>query len=111
MEIEKIDMGADMFAFKVTNAGQNKYLAVGAGNRVSVTEFSSIDELPNGAKFYSRPPLATENEAADLNYRSFESVEKPGSYLRHAGFVLYVHPKESGKVYTEDASWLLNETE
>lgn len=110
MEIEKIDLGADMFAFKVTNAGQNQYLAVGTGELVSVTKFSSIDALPNAAKFYSRQPLATENEAMDLNYRSFESVQIPGSYLRHTGYVLYVHPKKTDKVYIEDASWLLEET-
>ena len=36
---------------------------------------------------------------------SFESVSSPGSYLRHSGFKIYLHPKENSKLYKQDATF------
>ena len=36
---------------------------------------------------------------------SFESASSPGSYLRHSGFKIYLHPKENSKLYKQDATF------
>ena len=38
---------------------------------------------------------------------AFESVNQPGSYIRHQNSRLYVHAEEDEELYKNDASWEL----
>ncbi|KAH8674191.1 glycoside hydrolase family 54 protein [Xylariales sp. PMI_506] len=38
---------------------------------------------------------------------SFESVDTPGSYIRHSGFELYVNADDGSKLFAEDATYCL----
>jgi hypothetical protein len=42
---------------------------------------------------------------ANSSCRSFESVDTPGSYLRHSGFQLYLNANDGGSLFAQDATF------
>ena len=40
---------------------------------------------------------------------SLESKELPGYYLRHRGFLLYLHERDSSDLFQEDSTFIINE--
>ncbi len=102
MEIERVDLGNSVFAFKVMNAGANMYLIAGSNKEVHVG-LATPNAIPDGAKFKSVTPLTA--APGSNNYRSFESVKFTGHYLRHAGYLLFVHTNNNTELFKQDASW------
>lgn len=106
MEIQRIDLGNNIYAFKVTNAGDDMYLTARDNKEVHV-EKAPGGNIPEGAKFKSVSPLTSAPGANDLNFRSFQSVKFANHYLRHAGFAMFVHTSNGTELFKQDASWLI----
>ena len=106
MEIQKVDLGSNMVAFKVMNAGTDMYLVAKDNKEVHVINFPG-GNLSDGAKFKTTTALTTTNDASAKNYRSFESVKFANHFLRHTGFILFVHTSNNTELFKQDASWLI----
>lgn len=104
LEIQRVDLGNNIFAFKVLNAGADMYLVARDNKEVHIEKATTV---PEGAKFKTVAPLTSAKGANENNYRSFESVKFSGHYLRHAGYVLFVHPNDKSELFKQDASWLI----
>lgn len=106
MEIQRIDLGNNIFVFKVLNAGTDMYLTAKDNKEVHI-EKAVEAKIPEGAKFKTVVALTSAKGANENNYRSFESVKFSGHYLRHKGYVLFVHPTDNTELFKQDASWLI----
>lgn len=106
LEIERVKLGDGVIAFKILNAGNDMYLVAKDNKEVHI-EKSANGEVPEAAKFKTVKPLTTAKGANENNFRSFESVKFPGHYLRHQGYVLFVHPSNQTELFKQDASWLI----
>ncbi|MCF8244251.1 MAG: AbfB domain-containing protein [Saprospiraceae bacterium] len=106
MEIQSIDLGGDIYAFKVTNAGADMYLTARDNKEVHL-EKASGGKVPEGAKFKSVSPLTSAPGAKERNFRSFQSVKFADHYLRHSGFAMFVHTSNGSELFKQDASWLI----
>lgn len=102
MEIERIDLGNNIFAFRVMSAGANMYLIAGDNKEVHIGS-ATPNTIPDGAKFKSVVPLTA--APGSNNFRSFESVKFTGHYLRHSGYLLFVHTNNNTELFKQDASW------
>lgn len=106
LEIQRVDVGNSIIAFKVTNAGNDMYLVARDNKEVHI-EKSTNGQVPEAAKFKTVLPLTSAKGANENNYRSFESVKFAGHYLRHAGYVLFVNTNNNTELFKQDASWLI----
>ncbi len=106
MEIQSVDLGDDLYAFKVTNAGTDMYLTARDNKEVHV-EKADGGQIPEGAKFKSVTPLTSAPGAKERNFRSFQSVKFNNHYLRHSGFAMFVHTSNGSELFKQDASWLI----
>lgn len=106
MEIQSVDLGDDLYAFKVTNAGADMYLTARDNKEVHV-EKAAGGQIPEGAKFISVEPLTAAQGAKERNFRSFQSVKFGNHYLRHSGFAMFVHTSNGSELFKQDASWLI----
>ena len=106
MEIERVNLGGDVVAFKVTNAGADMYLTARDNKEVHV-EKAAGGNVPEGAKFKSVAPLTSAPGANERNFRSFQSMKFADHYLRHAGFAMFVHTNNGSELFKQDASWLI----
>ncbi len=106
MEIQHMDLGGNVFAFKVMNAGDDMYLVARDNKEVHI-EKAAGGKVPEGAKFKTVSALTTAKNANANDFRSFESVKFGGHFLRHAGYVLFVHPNDNSELFKQDASWLI----
>jgi hypothetical protein len=106
MEIQSIDLGNDIYAFKVTNAGADMFLTARDNKEVHVDKAAG-GKVPEAAKFKAVAPLTSAPGAKERNFRSFQSVKFPKHYLRHAGFVMFVHENDGSELFKQDASWLI----
>ncbi|MEQ8706524.1 MAG: FISUMP domain-containing protein [Phaeodactylibacter sp.] len=102
--------GEYTYAFKVK--GENSYLVVNE-NSVNVffetIESSDPKDLPARALFRNHPAF-TKADGAE-QFSSFESLYKPDHFLRHQGYILYVHTENNSELYKQDASWKLMKAE
>ncbi len=105
-EKEEMDKGKGIVALKVANGpSAGMYLTVQDDNSVKVQKYA-----PNNSRtqFIVRPP--EESSAAGMDFVSFESVFRPGHFLRHQGYVLKLtnatDAERKNVVYRQDASWL-----
>jgi len=106
MEIQRVDLGNDIYAFKVTNAGSDMYLTARDNQEVHVDKATG-GTVPEGAKFKSVTPLTSASGANERNFRSFQSVKFANHYLRHSGFAMFVHTSDNSELFKQDASWLI----
>lgn len=106
LEIQRVDLGSNTFAFKILNAGSDMYLVAKDNKEVHV-EKSENAMVPEAAKFKTVVALTSAKGANENNYRSFESVKFSGHYLRHKGYILFVHPNDKSELFKQDASWLI----
>lgn len=106
IEIQRIDLGNNIFAFKVLNAGADMYLVAKDNKEVHIEKAVGA-KVPDGAKFKTVVALTSAKGANENDYRSFESIKFSGHYLRHKGYVLFVHPNENTELFKQDASWLI----
>gem|GEM_PF-916125 len=106
MEIQRVELGNDIYAFKVTNAGADMYLTARDNKEVHV-EKATGGNVPDGAKFKSVKPLTSAPGANERNFRSFQSVKFANHYLRHSGFAMFVHDSNGSELFKQDASWLI----
>lgn len=111
LTVEKIKADQDSYdkftyAFKVK--GKNSYLVVDE-NSVNVffetIESSDPKDLPARALFRNHPAF-TKADGAE-QFSSFESLYRPDHFLRHQGYILYVHTENNSELYKQDASWKL----
>lgn len=111
LTIEKVTVagaGPDVYAFKVK--GTDKYLAVekGGGERVFIESYPGATTPPVEAQFRNHNAF-TKAAGAD-QYSSFESIAKPKHFLRHTGYILFVHKENTSELYKQDASWKIEPT-
>lgn len=106
MEIQRVDLGNNMIAFKIENAGTDMYLIAKDNKEVHV-EKAVGGKVPDGAKFKTVVPLTSAKGANENNYRSFESIKFPNHFLRHQGYILFVHTNNNTELFKQDASWLI----
>ncbi len=106
MEIQRMDLGNNVFAFKVNNAGDDMYLVARDNKEVHI-EKAAGGKVPEGAKFKTVAALTSSKGANANNFRSFESVKFAGHFLRHSGYVLFVHTNNNTELFKQDASWLI----
>lgn len=88
-------------SLRATTAGYNtRYLAhTGASVDTQVVSSASAASLKQRASWKVRAGLA--NSAC----YSFESVDSPGSYIRHSGFALLLNANDGSKLFKEDATF------
>ncbi|CAK1358740.1 unnamed protein product [Cercospora beticola] len=88
---------------RATTPGYNtRYLAhSGATVNTQVVTSSSSTAAQNAAKWTVRAPLASQATGCF----SFESVDSPGSFLRHFNFVLQVQGNDGSKQFAEDSTF------
>lgn len=106
MEIERVNLDNNTIAFKVLNAGADMYLVARNNKEVHVEKVTG-NEIPDGAKFKTVVALTSAKGSQENNYRSFESIKFPAHFLRHQGFLLFVHPSNNTELFKQDASWLI----
>lgn len=106
MEIQRVNLDNNTIAFKVLNAGADMYLVARDNKEVHVEKVTG-NKIPDGAKFKTVSPLTSAKGSQENNYRSFESIKFPTHYLRHQGFLLFVHPSNNTELFKQDASWLI----
>lgn len=104
MEIEQIDLGNHIYAFKVLNAGADMYLTARDNKEVHIDKVAG-GKISDAAKFKSVAPLTTAKSAITGNFHSFQSVKFSDHYLRHEHFQLFVHPSNGSELFKQDASW------
>ncbi|KAF8200081.1 Arabinosidase B [Pholiota molesta] len=88
-------------SFRATTACcTTRYIAhTGATVNTQVVSSSSATALKQQASWIVRTGLG--NSACF----SFESVDTPGSFIRHSGFELYVNANDGSKLFGEDATY------
>ncbi|PLB52222.1 Arabinosidase B [Aspergillus steynii IBT 23096] len=88
-------------SLRATTSGYNtRYLAhTGSSVDTQVVSSSSSTALKQQASWTVRAGLA--NSAC----YSFESVDTPGSYIRHSGFALLLNANDGTKLFKEDATF------
>lgn len=109
LQIKKVDLGSNTYAFKVENypgngVGKNAYLVAKDDYSVKiemVEDRAGVTSL--GAQFISIPAFT--KAAGSEQFLSFESKLKSGHFLRHTGYVLKIDPKHPSELYKQDASW------
>ena len=106
IEIETINLEGGQVALKVLGQGADMYLTARGNKQVHVDKAEG-GKIPAGAKFKTVKALTSAEGAEKLNYRSFESALFKGHYLRHAGYIMHVHPSENKELFRQDASWLI----
>ena len=104
LKIHKVTVGGagpDVYAFQIQ--GTDKYLSVekGGGQRVFIESYPAGPPVEAQFRNHNAFTKATGAE----QFSSFESIAKPKHYLRHTGFVLFVHKDSSSELYKQDASW------
>lgn len=83
-----------------TSSSNTRYLAhTGTAVNTQVVTSSSATTLKQQASWTVRTGLG--NSACF----SFESVDTPGSYIRHSDFTLYVNANDNSKQFKEDATF------
>ncbi|KAL4902140.1 hypothetical protein BDW74DRAFT_180989 [Aspergillus multicolor] len=92
-------------SLKVTTSGYNtRYLAhTGSTVNTQVVSSSSSTALKQQASWTVRTGLSS--TAAANGCVSFESVDTPGSYIRHANFALLLNANDGTKLFAEDATF------
>ena len=106
IEIQRVNLDNNTIAFKVLNAGADMYLVARDNKEVHV-EKVTVNKIPDGAKFKTVVALTSAKGSQENNYRSFESIKFPTHFLRHQGFLLFVHPSNNTELFKQDASWLI----
>ena len=88
---------------KVTTPGYNTRFLAHNGSTINtqVITSSSSTAVQNTAKFTVRAPLAS----TATGCVSFESVDTPGSFIRHSNFVLQLNANDNSKLFQEDATF------
>ncbi|KAI5357647.1 Putative alpha-L-arabinofuranosidase B, arabinose-binding domain-containing protein [Septoria linicola] len=88
---------------RATTPGYNTRYISHSGSTVNtqVVTTSSSTAAQNAAKWTVRAPLAGQATGCV----SFESVDTPGSFLRHFNFQLQVNANDNSKAFTEDATF------
>ncbi|KAF5696984.1 fungal alpha-L-arabinofuranosidase [Fusarium globosum] len=88
---------------KATTPGfTNRYLAHdGSTVDTQVITSSSDTSTKQKGSWIVRQGLVT----SALGCVSLESVDTPGSFIRHSGFQLYVNANDGSKQFSEDATW------
>lgn len=88
-------------SLRVTTSGFNtRYIAhTGAAVNTQVVSSSSSTALKQQASWVVRTGLA------NSGCYSFESVDSPGSFIRHYSFVLQVNANDGSKTFGEDATF------
>ncbi|KAJ5899572.1 hypothetical protein N7495_004316 [Penicillium taxi] len=91
----------DSISFRVTTSGYTtRYIAhTDSTVNTQVVTSSSTTTLKEQASWTVQTGLGN-----SLCY-SFESVDTPGSYIRHNGFVLYLDANDDTKLFYEDATF------
>jgi hypothetical protein len=115
------DTDSNCFDFITVNAtpGATNQFALDPGPRVSLQMTASYlkhddaDDLVVTAPITASNPSLDKQDAtwvqaaglADPGCVSFESVNKPGSYLRHANFQLHLQPDDGSTLFSQDATF------
>ncbi|KAF5251084.1 hypothetical protein FANTH_3846 [Fusarium anthophilum] len=88
---------------KATTPGfTNRYLAHdGSTVNTQVISSSSDTSTKQKGSWVVRQGLV----ASALGCLSLESVDTPGSFIRHSGFKLYINANDGSKQFSEDATW------
>ncbi|KAL4765043.1 alpha-L-arabinofuranosidase B [Aspergillus foveolatus] len=95
----------DTVSLKVTTSGYDtRYIAhTGSTINTQVVSSSSSSTLKQQASWTVRTGLAS--TAAANGCVSFESVDTPGSYIRHSNFALLLNANDGTKLFSEDATF------
>ncbi|MEM7105223.1 MAG: FISUMP domain-containing protein [Bacteroidota bacterium] len=117
LDIDSMDekdhyLGGHIYAFRAKNIGDGQYyLATGqkGDKNIYIRHISSGNEATaKEFAFRNIKAFATDNTSGEFS--SFESVEHPGHYLRHSGFVVFLATKNVGnEVWRGDVSWKLTQ--
>jgi hypothetical protein len=115
------DTDSNCADFSTTNAtpGASNLLALDPGPHVSLrsatgsVKHDDADDLVVTAPITAAAPALDRQDAtwvettglADASCASFESVNKPGSYLRHTNFQLHLQPNDGSALYAQDATF------
>ncbi|CAH0034061.1 unnamed protein product [Clonostachys rhizophaga] len=92
--------GSSISLRATTSSSNTRYLAhTGTAVNTQVVTSSSATTLKQQASWRVRAGLG--NSACF----SFESVDTPGSYIRHSDFTLYVNANDNSKQFKEDATF------
>lgn len=108
----------DFITSKATPGASNLF-ALDPGPRVSLQNGTSFikhddaDDLVVTAPVTAASPAVDKGDAtwvetaglADPSCSSFESVNKPGSYLRHQNFQLHLQPNDGSTLFSQDATF------
>lgn len=95
-----VTVGSAISLRATTSCCTTRYLAhTGATVNTQVVTSSSNTSLQEEASWIVHPGLG--NSAC----YSFESVDTPGSYIRHSNFELLVNADDGTKLFSEDATW------
>ncbi|KAI1360449.1 carbohydrate-binding module family 42 protein [Xylaria arbuscula] len=88
-------------SFRVTTPGYDtRYIAhTGANVNTQVVSSSSASTLKQQASWVVRAGLG--NSAC----YSFESVDTPGSFMRHSNYAILVNANDGSKIFAEDATY------
>jgi len=76
------------------------YFVTHAGTRGPVAVLTEAGDKTDAGKFYLVPGLANSQGV------SFESMEFPGYYLRHRGYVIRLE-SDTSDIFNNDATWML----
>jgi hypothetical protein len=87
--------------------------ATSAGGAPSYVRHDDADDLVVLSDVTASSPATVKQDAtfveaaglADPNCVSFESINRPGSYLRHQNFVLHLQPNDGSSLFAQDATF------
>ena len=87
--------------------------ATTAGQTTNYVKHNDADDLVVTAPITAGSPAADKKDGtfvetaglADAACVSFESVDKPGSYLRHQNFQLHLQPSDGSSLFAQDATF------
>lgn len=88
---------------RATTPGYDTRFLAHSGTTINtqVITSSSASSVQNAAKFVVRSPLAS----TATGCVSFESVDTPGSFIRHSKFLLTLAANDNSKLFHEDATF------
>ena len=87
--------------------------ATSAGNTSSYVRHDDTDDLVVMSTITATSSATAKQDAtfveapglANASCVSFESINRPGSYLRHSSFVLHLQPNDGSSTFAQDATF------